>query len=135
MSQDLSTAVAEYEQELGIRPGTFCAYDVAVAGVLDLLDLAVLAACDIDPATRFAAWKADLLLARRPPESWTVATRLMAAGIAGILVPSTRLSGGTNLVLWRWNDGADRVVTALDPQRDLPQDQSSWTVAPPRPLR
>jgi hypothetical protein len=28
MSEEFSTAVAEYEQDLGIRPGTLCAYDV-----------------------------------------------------------------------------------------------------------
>ena len=35
MSEDFATAVAEYEQDLGIRPGTLCAYAVNVrAGVL-----------------------------------------------------------------------------------------------------
>jgi RES domain-containing protein len=134
-SADLATAVAEYEQELGIRPGTFCAYDVNVAGVLDLCQPDVLAACSIEPADRFAAWKSMLLVERRQPPGWTIAERLIDADIAGILVPSARLAGGVNLVLWRWNDSPDRVVTALDPQRDLPMDQSSWPVAPPTSLR
>jgi len=61
--------------------------------------------------------------------------RLIAGGVAGILVPSTRFAGGSNLVLWRWNDAPDRKVAALDPQYELPADQSSWPVAPPPPLR
>jgi RES domain-containing protein len=135
MSADLATAVAEYEQELGIRPGTFCAYDVDVAGVADLRRPEVLTAHGIDPDVRFAPWKNILLVEKRTPPGWDAADQLIAGGMAGILVPSTRLPGGTNLVLWRWNDRADRMVTALDPQRDLPADQSSWAVAPSSRLR
>ncbi len=135
MSAELITAVAEYEQDLGIRPGTFCAYDVDVADVLDLRQSDVLAACGIDGAARLAPWKTALLIEGRTPPSWDVAGRLIADGVIGILVPSTRLAGGTNLVLWRWNDAPDRKVIALDPQRDLPANQSSWPVAPPPPLR
>ncbi len=135
MSAELTTAVAEYEQELGIRPGTFCAYDVDVAGVVDLRQPDVLAACGIDAAERFAPWKTILLVEGRKPPGWDIAERLIAAGAAGILVPSTRLADGTNLVLWHWNDAPDRQAIALDPQRDLLADQSSWPVAPAPPLR
>ena len=76
-----------------------------------------------------------LMIEGRTPPGWDIAGRLIADGVVGILVPSTRLAGGTNLVLWRWNDAPDRKVIALDPQRDLPADQSSWPVAPPPPLR
>jgi RES domain-containing protein len=130
MSADLATAVAEYEQELGIRPGTFCAYEVDIAGILDLCDDSVLALCRIDPAARVAPWKNLLLIERGRPAGWDIAVRLIAADVAGVLVPSARLAGGVNLVLWRWNDGPDRMVIPLDPQRDLPRDQSSWPVAP-----
>jgi RES domain-containing protein len=136
MSGDLATAVAEYEQELGIRPGTFCAYDVDVAGILDLCDDGVLAECSIDPAVRFESWKGVLLVEKGRPSGWDIAERLIAADAAGILVPSARLAGGVNLVQWRWNDGVNRTVTPLDPQRDLPRNQASWpdipTAASPR---
>jgi RES domain-containing protein len=135
VSADLATAVAEYEQELGIRPGTFCAYDVDVAGVLDLCDDSVLAVCGIDPVVRLVPWKSVLLVEKGRPPGWDIAERLIAAGVAGILVPSARLPGGVNLVLWRWNDEADRTVIPLDPQRDLPRDQSSWPVIPTTPVR
>jgi RES domain-containing protein len=126
MSIELTTAVAEYEQDLGIRPGTFCAYDVMADDVLDLRDDAVLAACSINPADRFCAWKAILLIHHRSPPTWEIADRLIAAGASGVLFPSSEVNGGTNLALWRWNDAPNRTVSALDPMRDLPGDQSSW---------
>ncbi|MBV9249806.1 MAG: RES domain-containing protein [Acetobacteraceae bacterium] len=135
LSAELPTAVAEYEQELGIRPGTFCAYDVAAEPVVDFRDDAVLAAWGVEPESRFAPWKTILLVRGGRPPGWDIADRLFGSGMAGILTPSSRMSGGTNLVLWRWNDSPSRSVVALDPQRDLPRDQSSWPVAPARPLR
>ena len=71
MSVDLATAVAEYEQELGIRPGTFCAYDVDTAGILDLCQPEVLVATGIEPELRFAAWKTTLLIEQRRPPAGT----------------------------------------------------------------
>ena len=116
MSAELTTAVAEYEQDLGIRPGTFVAYDVDVAGIADLRASPI----------AFDPWKRFLLVDGRIPPSWDLARELMDAGRAGALVPSAQQPGGTNLVLWRWNDAPDRSVRALDPNRDLPADQRSW---------
>lgn len=125
MSAELTTAVAEYEQDIGIRPGTFCAYDVRVDGVLDLTTPEVLTALDIDLADRYAPWKSILLVKHETPPGWRIADRLTAQGPNGAIVPSVRPTGGRNLVLWRWNDHPSRVVTALDPQTDLPRDASS----------
>ena len=36
VSFDYITAISEYEQDLGIRPGTLCAYDVDVSGVVEI---------------------------------------------------------------------------------------------------
>ncbi len=126
LSAELTTAVAEYEQDIGIRPGTFCAYDVNVKGVLDLTSGEVVASRGIDPAERFVPWKTILLVERRVPPGWLIAERLSGMGANGVLVPSVRPTGGTNLVLWRWNDAPERTVVALDPQTDLPRDGSSW---------
>jgi RES domain-containing protein len=126
------TAVAEYQQEIGIRPGTFCAYDVAMDGILDLTRPDVLAGCAIDPAARFAPWKTILLVEGKRPPGWDIAERLIAAGASGVLAPSTQVTNGTNLVLWRWNDTPCRRVVALDPQADLPSDREArQPVAPP----
>jgi hypothetical protein len=67
-----------------------------------------------------------LLVQHRRPPTWDVADRLIVAGISGGLYPSYQARGGTDLVLWRWNDTPTRTVTALDPMRDLPSDQASW---------
>lgn len=126
LSLDLMTAVAEYLQDLGPRPGTFCAYDVDVRGVVDLTDPAVRRACRASMTTLHGPWKKILLIDGKRPPTWTLARRLRNGGAAGLLVPSTQHAEGVNLVLWRWNDTARRRVTAIDPHSDLPADQSSW---------
>jgi len=126
LSAELTTAVAEYEQDIGIRPGTFCAYEAVVDRVLDLTSADVLDLLGVEPAARYAPWKTILLVDRRAPPGWRIAETLITLGAAGVLVPSIQMAGGTNLVLWRWNDTPDRTVVALDPQTDLPRDDSSW---------
>lgn len=126
LSAELTTAVAEYEQDIGIRPGTFCAYHVQMDSILDLTSANVLASLGVDPAERFVPWKSILLIDGDIPPGWRIAETLISIGANGVLVPSVRPTGGTNLVLWKWNDAPDRVVTALDPQTDLPRDSSSW---------
>jgi RES domain-containing protein len=126
LSAELTTAVAEYEQDIGIRPGTFCAYDVQVNGVVDLTSADVVTSLGIDPAERYAPWKSILLVDHLVPPGWRIAETLLSMGANGVLVPSVQLTGGTNLVLWRWNDAPGRTVIALDPQTDLPRDQLSW---------
>ena len=126
MSATFVTAVAEYEQELGIRPGTLCAYDVDVAAVFDLCAASARAAAGVEEDLLLSPWKHIAFVQRARPPSWDVAARLAAGGAAGIRVPSARHAGGINLVLWRWNDGPERQVRPLDPLGDLPRDQSSW---------
>lgn len=125
MSEDFTTAIAEYEADLGIRPGTLCAYDVAAGGVLDLTDPATLAALDVAPTDLAAPWKQIALVEGGVPPTWRLAERLIAAGCTGVRVPSVR-GPGANLVLWRWNDGAGATVAALDPLGDLPRNPRSW---------
>jgi RES domain-containing protein len=127
MSEGFETAVAEYEQELGIRPGTLCAYDVEGGGVVDLTDdTGTLDTIGVEASDRFCPWKQIALVEKRRPPTWDLADRLIAEGVAGVRVPSTR-TRGLNLVLWHWNAGAasPRVI-ARDPLGDLPRDQSSW---------
>jgi RES domain-containing protein len=126
MSEAFVTAVAEYEQELGIRPGTLCAYEVDVAGVADLCDRAARTALGVSDDVLLSPWKHIAFVLKQRPPSWNLAERLIEAGAAGVRVPSARDPSGVNLVLWRWNDAPDRRVEALDPLGDLPRDQSSW---------
>ncbi len=54
------------------------------------------------------------------PPTWRACDAAIEAGADGLLVPSARTPGGTNLVLWRWNDGQVR-VDVHDPNREMPQ--------------
>ena len=128
MSEVFATAVAEYEQEIGIRPGTLCAYDVEAQPIVDLTDQAALRAVGVTGSDLACPWKRIALIDKERPPTWDLASRLVAQGVAGVLTPSIRARRGVNLVLWRWNEdgpGSPRVV-ALDPLGDLPLDQSSW---------
>jgi RES domain-containing protein len=126
LSEDLLTAVAEYEQEIGIRPGTFCAYDLDVAGIVDLTDDRVRQQLGVTLDDLLAAWKEIAFVQGGEPPTWALAQRLLMEGCAGARVPSAMLRDGVNLVLWRWNDAPERRVVAHDPQGDLPVDQSAW---------
>jgi RES domain-containing protein len=115
MSRQIVTAIAEYEQDPGVRPGTLCAYDVDVAGIVVLRDARVCGDAGIDPGDLRCAWKQIAFVANRRPPTRDNASRLFDAGAAGILVASVQSLGGTNLVLWRWKDAPDRTVVRLDP--------------------
>ena len=125
MSEEFVTAVAEYEQDLGIRPGTLCAYDVISERIVDLADARTLETLGVDAAALRAPWKQIAFVEKRLPPTWPLAERLRAEGINGARVPSVR-SIGLNLVLWRWNVQGAASVAALDPLRDLPANRSSW---------
>lgn len=119
-SLEFDTAIAEYQQDLGFRPGTFCAYDVDVGPIVDLRQIDVVVQVGLEPQDRHCAWKQILLIQCRRPPTWDAADRLTSAGVAGALVPSAIVMNGTNLVLWRWNDRPDNTILPLDPLQDLP---------------
>jgi RES domain-containing protein len=125
MSEEFSTSVAEYEQDLGIRPGTLCAYDVESERIVDLADARTLHELGVDAGALRAPWKHVAFVEKREPPTWSLAKRLLKENIDGIRVPSVQ-AAGSNLVLWRWNIERAAKVAALDPLRDLPADQSSW---------
>ncbi len=126
MSEQFDTAISEYEQDLGIRPGTLCAYDADIADVVDLCDADICAAADVDLRDLRCAWKQIAFIDKQRPPTWDIAARLRRAGASGVRVSSVQPVGGANLVLWRWNDAPHQTVIALDPLGDLPKDQSSW---------
>jgi RES domain-containing protein len=126
----IETMFLEVGQELSHRfePLTVVSYDVDCADVVDLTDLSTLTQVGIDADDLAVAWLIDRN-AGREPRSWTVAQRLIAAGAAGILVPSFATGatpGMANLVLWRWGPDLPHKVTAHDPSGRLPKNQLSW---------
>jgi len=125
MSEDFATAVAEYEQDLGIRPGMLCAYHVVGEQIADLADPRAREALGIDVETLRSPWKHVAFVEKGTPPTWVVVERLRAQEVFGIRAPSVQASG-FNLVLWRWNIVGAPKVQAHDPLGDLPADQSSW---------
>jgi len=111
-----------------IDPLTICSYNVDVEDIIDLRTDAERAAEDIDLAALSCAWAYDRADGRTPA-SWDIATRLIAKGAAGILVPSFANGARpdmSNLVLWRWGKSLPHLVRVHDPAGRLPKDQSSW---------
>ncbi|WP_307877456.1 MULTISPECIES: RES family NAD+ phosphorylase [unclassified Rhizobium] len=64
---------------------------------------------------------------RKIPASWKLSDIVISAGYKGILFPSLRHAGGTNLVVFNANLTNDDTVDVHDPDGRLPKDQSSWT--------
>jgi RES domain-containing protein len=126
LSESIDTAFAEYQQDLLVRPGTFCAYQLDVSGIVDLCNAQVCEALAIDRAFLLSPWKEMLLVEKRTPKTWELSFGLLSQGFAGVRVPSAQMKEGVNIVLWRWNDDPSRRVEVLDPKGELPRDQKSW---------
>jgi len=63
----------------------------------------------------------------KTPASWTIARRLFADGVSGIIVPSFAPGAvGTNVVFWRWSDHVPHLVNVIDDWDRLPKDDRSW---------
>lgn len=115
------------------EPLTVCSYEVDVDDIVDLRIAAAWKAHGVASADLSCAW-ADEAAKGKTPASWRLATRLVAAGAAGILVPSFAIGAkadAANLVLWRWRRDLPYKVVVHDPNDRLPKDQRSWT--PPKP--
>jgi RES domain-containing protein len=130
LSLTVETALKEVSQGLAFRidPCVLCCYDVDCADVADLRSESGRGECDVMPAELSSSWVSDVL-AGREPASWQLARRLIARGIAGIVVPSFapgHTSSDENLVLWDWSARPPHQVRAFDPGGRLPRNQLSW---------
>jgi len=118
LSESIETAFAEYQQELGARPGTFVAYDVTGGAVADVCDPRVLAELGAQAADLLGPWKEATFVKKVDPPTWTLTDRLQGR-FDGVRVPSSQYRGGANLVLWRRNDDGEPAVEPLDPEFEL----------------
>jgi RES domain-containing protein len=130
LALSLETAVKEANEGFPFRidPCVLCCYDVDCADVVDLRTEAGRDEQAVALNELSCAWKSDIV-ERREPASWQVARRLIARGIAGILVPSFTpgaRAGDDNLVLWDWSERPPHQVTVFDPSGRLPRNQLSW---------
>jgi RES domain-containing protein len=131
LSLSIDTAIREASQGFGFRipPLTIVEYFVECSEIADLTTPDGQKEHGVKADELECPWQ---LLASRgePVPSWLLAERLIAKGIAGIVVPSLAPNvslGSANLVLWAWGDGSTCTVTVFDPDRRLPRDRSSWT--------
>ncbi|MDA8249375.1 MAG: RES family NAD+ phosphorylase [Rhodospirillales bacterium] len=128
LSVEPETALAEYRQGATIAPpATLVAYRVDVDGIVDFSG-------GYDPATwpddwvdAGCDWKYIARIERRDPPTWRIGDALIRDGVKGLLFPSYRHPGGTNLVLFSANLGPDDRVAPHDPAGRLPRDRRSWT--------
>jgi RES domain-containing protein len=124
------TAWLEAQQAFPFKaqPMTLCAYDVDCEDILDLTAAGALAARGIAPADLACPWK-DLSTRGLKPPFWTITERLVAAGTAGVVVPSFAkgaVATDVNVVFWDWAPNPPHQVRVIDDDRRLPQDASSW---------
>jgi RES domain-containing protein len=124
------TAWLEAQQAFPFKaqPMTLCAYEVDCEDILDLTDAATLAAYKIAQDDLACAWK-DLSTRGIRPPSWAITQRLVAAGIAGIIVPSFAkgaVAADVNVVFWDWAPNPPHQLRVIDDDQRLPRDASSW---------
>lgn len=123
---DHGTAVQEYEQDLGWRPGTLCAYRVS-GRVADLRSQELLAELGFPISDLSCPWKQYAYSKPfRTPPSWLIADELLRRKYSGAIYPSQANRTGVNLVLWQWNVRGAVKVEVLDPLGELPRNQESW---------
>ena len=132
-----TVALAEYHQGFPHRPQptTLCAYEVDCKDVVDLTDPGMRRLWGCTDEDLACPWEI-LAAAGKAPPSWMLARRLMAEGVAAIIVPSFAINApasGKNLVFWLWDQIPPHQVRLIDDNDALPRDQASWNNCPPGP--
>lgn len=126
----IETAWLEAQQGFAFKaqPMTLVAYAVVCDDMLDLSDAAICVVHDVQPDDLSCAWE-DLGSCRQPVASWLLAERLIATGIAGVIVPSFAARArpdDRNAVFWRWGEAPPHQVRAIDAHSRLPKDDTAW---------
>lgn len=123
LSLATSTAILEASQGFGKRfpPLTLVTYDVDCSDIIDLTRRGALKTFKATAAELACDWMLRAASGQDVP-SWVLSARLMADGVAGIIVPSFAggaLSDDRNLVLWHWSEDLPHSVRVFDPERRL----------------
>lgn len=126
----LETAWLEAQQGFAFKaqPLTICSYQADLSDILDLTDHHVREVVQVTLVQLGCAWE-RLAGDRKPVPTWDIADRLIAAGCAGVIVPSfasRATSDDRNLVLWSWDRNPPHSLEVIDDEQRLPRDQSSW---------
>lgn len=126
LSRETDTAVAEFRQTSTIMPpGMLVSYLVSAARVVDFS-----AGFHVgwDPLWQDfdCNWRKLVFNDKVEPPTWVLSDMVMAAGCQGVLFPSLARPGGTNVVIYPAMLALQDKLEAIDPNNDLPRDQSSW---------
>ena len=123
LSIEPETALVEYRQGATITPpGTLVAYHVDVDSVVDFSGSYDRETWPDDWAEAGCDWKYIARIEARDPPTWRIGDRLIRDGVKGLLFPSYRSSGGTNIVVFSANLGPDDRVAPYDPSGVLHRD-------------
>ena len=122
---DVMTAIREVSQ-IGqpLSPTTLVTYAVDMDPVFDATDAALLATQDLTAADLAANDWRQIMSAGRIPVPHALATRLIAAGYAGLRAPSYARGSApenTNLILWHWGPDLPTRIRLIDPEGRLAQ--------------
>ena len=127
LSRGPQTALEEYRQGASIvPPATLAAYRITLAAVADLSQGFEPKIWDDAWKEWDCAWRKIARIDRKVPPSWKLADVVITTGLRGMLFPSLRHAGGTNLVIFPANLVDGDGVSVHDPDHRLPRDQSSW---------
>ncbi len=74
-------------------------------------------------------WRKQSLYEQIEPPSWLLGDLAIESGAKGIVFPSTRHPGGSNLVLYPQRLEESDELSAYDPRGDLPLNKESWRCA------
>lgn len=127
LAQAPQTALEEYRQDSTlVPPATLASYILSLGSVVDLSDGYDPDHWSSDWTQWDCPWRRIARIDRVVPPSWSLADKVISDGHAGILFPSMRHPGGTNLVIFNSNLTATDNLRVHDPDGRLPKDQSSW---------
>jgi RES domain-containing protein len=123
------TALAEFSQsEPVFGPGTIACYQIQLASVLDF-SAGYSPAWDPLWLEWDCAWKRLAFIEDIEPPTWLMADEVIDNGASGLLFPSTKRPGGTNLVIYPDRLRESDSVQVHDPESALPKSQDSWKTA------
>jgi len=127
LSRLIATATAEYQQDEPLMPpGTLVTYEVELSSIVDFEKGYSRGEWDELWSDWDCEWRRQALYERIEPPSWLLADMSIEGGAKGILFPSTKHTGGCNLVGYTQQlDDGDK-LSVHDPRGDLPKNQDSW---------
>lgn len=126
LAREAVTALAEFKQDnTFLSPGTICQYAASELRVVDIT-AGYASGWDALWQDHDCDWRELLFNQRVQPPTWDMGDEAILAGCAGILFPSRSHPGGVNLVVFNSSILGPEFLRVLDPNHELPRDQSSW---------